>query len=241
MKTGKSKPSEDVRTLRLSDFAHGLQRAPWSTMWADARYGMMGNDVVGNCTAVAAHHLLQTWTQVPGLGYPRPTKQDAIATYSAFTGYDGTEPTDNGADMLAVLKKWRKQGLSTGHKIDGFLKIDEDSFDQMRQACWLFGGLYVGLALPKFAIHARRWEMQGSTRSPETRPYGGGGHAAIMVGCDEDKAIIVTWGRRIPVSWKFLETYCDEAYAVIADEWKLKDNNMFHSKWFDETVKGLTK
>ncbi len=241
MKTGKSKPVEDRRTLRLSDFAHDLQRAPWATMWADDRYRAMGNDTVGNCTAVAALQLVQTWRHVPGLMYDRPTKEDAIATYSAFTGYDGTEATDNGADMLATLKKWRKQGLSTGHKIDGFLKIDEDSFDQMRQACWLFGGLYIGFALPKYAMHARRWETLGSLRSPETRPYGGGGHAAIMVGCDEDKAIIVSWGRRIPVTWKFIEAYCDEAYAVISKDWKLKDAQMFHMERFEKTLQGLKK
>jgi len=219
MKLGKAPPKIDARTLRVSDYLGDLGKAPEAVLWADRRYSMLGNDSLGNCTCVAAHQAVQTWQKASGGEVARPRAADILRTYRAFTGYDGTPATDNGSDMLAILRKWRKSGLSTGHRIKAFATIDDDALPLLRQACWLFGGLHLGIALPKFATTAIDWERPRNTATRDNKPYSAGGHAVLMVGYTPTHAILVTWGRRIRASWDFLETYCDEAYACLADEW----------------------
>lgn len=233
MRLGKALPKIDARTLRLSDYLGDMSKAPSVMVWADRRYSMLGNDKIGNCTCVTAHHAVQTWQASSGDTVQRPKAADAIKTYQTFAGYDGTAATDNGANMLDVLRAWRKIGLSTGHKINSFATVDDDAWSSLKECCWLFGGLPLGIALPVFATTALDWEKPKRTNTKDTKPYGAGGHAVLMAGYDETHATIVTWGRRIRASWDFLETYCDEAYAALSDDWMNKDDKPFNRAKFD--------
>lgn len=221
MRFGKSEPKIDPRTLKLSRYM-GEFDVPERMDWSIGRYGPLANNRIGNCTAVTAHHLTQTWSQARGSGnYYKPTAAQAVRTYAKFTGYDdATGKRDNGAVVLDVLRKWRKEGLSTGHKAHAFAQVDDDSIDSIKAACWLFGGLYLGFALPSYVEgEYRHWSSPGSKRGPTTKPYSGGGHAVAMLGYTKEHALIASWGAKIQVAWGFVDKYLDEAYAVLSKDW----------------------
>jgi hypothetical protein len=42
---------------------------------------------------------------------------------------------------------------------------------------------------------------------------------------------VVTWGALKRVTWRFLDTYCDEAYAVLSKDWINKVTNLASDKF----------
>jgi hypothetical protein len=166
-------------------------------------------------------------------GTPIVVSNAAIQTaYSAVSGYVPGEPsTDNGADMLTVVKYLQKTGIS-GYKIGAFMAINQPMplggpLAELLQVINLFGGAYIGLAMP---VSAQAQSYPGGTwRVPSTGPQGNGqpgswgGHAVIARGYNKYGLIVPTWNFEVLVTWNFLAYYCDEAYAILSPEWLQKD------------------
>ena len=179
---------------------------------------MFGNDRIGDCTCVAAHQMVQTWSANTDTKDYRPVARDVILTYSRLTGYNRrTGEHDDGANMLDVLKWWRRHGLSTGHMIDAFAAVDTDDVkESLPQAIYRFGGVYLGFALPEYVESKPRWHMADS-------PGASGAGVRIRRACRvrlrlrrrRDHGHLV--GRRTHVDWAFLHRYLDEAYACLDD------------------------
>lgn len=226
MKAGKTAPRNDSRTLNLSNYAQGLPIPPRFD-WAQPvhAYGMLGNDRIGDCTCVAAHQMVQTWSANTDTKDYRPVARDVILTYSRLTGYNRrTGEHDDGANMLDVLKWWRRHGLSTGHMIDAFAAVDTDDVkESLPQAIYRFGGVYLGFALPEYVESKPRWHMADSPGGQAARAYGFGGHAVFGCAYDADGITVISWGRRTHVDWAFLHRYLDEAYACLDDFWINRD------------------
>ena len=55
--------------------------------------------------------------------------------------------------MLSVLKYWRSSGLG-GDKIMAFAQLEPRNVNEVKDAVSIFGGCYIGVELPKFAINA---------------------------------------------------------------------------------------
>lgn len=229
MRTGKAKPSNDSRTLRLSAFLDASKRLPGDVSWTGGiSYSSLGNNKVGNCTAVAMHQLVQTWTRNTTTRNYTPREREAVQTYSECCNYRPSKPeSDTGVAMLAALKRWRRHGLSTGHQIEAFADIlDEDGDAKRALKCAVadFGGALVGLALPLYAgedkssASVKHWALQKG--SPElTKPYGFGGHAVVAVGYTENALHVISWGKLYLVSWGFIERYIDEAFVAFDADW----------------------
>lgn len=187
------------------------------------------NDKLGDCTCAAAGHMIQTWTACVGREVI-PTNDQVVAAYSGVTGYDGTPRTDNGANELDLLNYWRKSGIA-GHQIEGYVGVDPKNADHVKQTIWLFGGAYIGLALPETAQSQRVWDVAGTWNSLKRKLGGGldptpgswGGHAVPVLAYDADGLICDTWGETQRMTWKFFDQYCDEAYAVLSPSDWLKD------------------
>jgi hypothetical protein len=193
---------------------------------------MMANDTIGDCTCAAAGHMIECWTTHLGDAFT-PSNAQIIAAYSAVSGYIiGNPATDNGAAELDVLNYWRQKGIA-GHKIDAYSALDlnndlHPSRDNeprnqecVKQAISLFGGAYIGLALPLSAQQQTVWDVPSlwSRLRGQDAPGSWGGHAVPVLAYDSDSLTCITWGAKKRMTWQFFAQYCDEAYAPLSRDW----------------------
>lgn len=212
---GKHPPKHDARTLSLLNYLRPgkLPPAPPSVdFWSKVSgWPMLGNDQLGDCTVAAAAHMIEQWTSYAGTAFT-PSDADVVQAYSAVSGYDpATGENDNGAAMLDVLNYWRKQGVGQ-HRILAYTAAGRPF---VREAIYLFGSLYTGFNLPVSAQRQQVWDVGGEGN---TEPGSWGGHAVPLVGYDADGLVAVTWGGLKRLTWAFLDAYCDEAYAVLSND-----------------------
>jgi hypothetical protein len=197
-----------------------LPQLPASQEWTDKiqTWPMMANDRLGDCTCAAAGHLIEEWTTYSGTGVTL-SDSDIIAAYSSITGYNPqTGQNDNGAVELDVLKYWRKTGFS-GHKISVFVGLEPGNHDHIKASVYIFGGCYIGLALPISAQTQNVWSVPpGSLQGPGA-PGSWGGHAVPVVAYDSLGLTVVTWGALKQMTWGFWDAYCDESYGLLSPDW----------------------
>jgi len=222
MKLGKNPARHDPRTLLMAHYLQpeALPQLPASQEWTDKiqTWPMMANDRLGDCTCAAAGHLIEEWTTYSGTGVTL-SDSDIIAAYSSITGYNPqTGQNDNGAVELDVLKYWRKTGFS-GHKISVFVGLEPGNHDHIKASVYIFGGCYIGLALPISAQTQNVWSVPpGSLQGPGA-PGSWGGHAVPVVAYDSLGLTVVTWGALKQKTWGFWDAYCDESYGLLSPDW----------------------
>ena len=83
----------------------------------------------------------------------------------------------------------------------------------------MFGGLYLGLALPVSAEDQTVWDIPQGGAEGAGQPYSWGGHAVRMCAYTTGWGTMATWGERQLATWQWLLTYADEAYAVLSADW----------------------
>lgn len=216
---GKRAARHDPRTLMLARYlTPALPPAPAACDWGAKvpRWPMYLNDSLGDCTCAAAAHMIQAWTKD---AQPREvTISDAavLKAYQAVGGYKPGQPeTDNGAVELDVLKYWRQHGIG-GHRIAAFASINPQSTEIVRDAIFLFGGIYAGVELPKSAQGQTVWDVPAGGPVGDGAPGRWGGHAVNIVAYDARGLDCITWGGRLRMTWGFFAAYFSEAYAVLS-------------------------
>ncbi len=125
---------------------------------------------------------------------------------------------DNGAVEIDVLNYWRQTGVG-GHKIVAYVALEPSNREHVRDACFIFGGCYIGLALPTSAQTQDVWsvppvESDGSRR---TRIVGGTRRAHRRI--RRAGGLVVVSGAPLKrMTWEFWDAYCDEAYAIYSTD-----------------------
>jgi hypothetical protein len=222
MKLGKQSPRHDPRTLQFASYLHAadLPTPPPSVDYSTkvtGPWGMMDNDSVGDCTCAAAGHLIMEWTANVG-AESTPADTDIVGAYSAITGYDPkTGANDNGAVETDVLNYWRKTGIA-GHKIMAYAALEPGNQEHVLDAVDLFGGCYIGVALPVSAQRQDVWAVPPGGTHGDGAAGSWGGHAVPVVAYDRQGPTVITWGAPKRMTWGFWEAYCDEAYAVLSED-----------------------
>ena len=181
--------------------------------------GVYGNDSIGDCAAAEAAHGAMLTSILGGNTMARFTNKQVIAFYSAVTGYDPSDPsTDQGTDYRVMLSYLRKHGIKDAdnkvHKIGAFVLLD-GSLAQLDQALWLFGNVPVGVDLPDSA------QDQFSAGQPWDVVRGAqidGGHAIGGIEKIKNGYLMTTWGRKQPVTARFLRKYMTQAWGVVSPE-----------------------
>jgi hypothetical protein len=222
-KLGKTAPRRDPRTLRFGAYLmKAIAPPPTSREWGAIvpAWGMMGNDAYGDCTCAAAGHMIMEWTlNAQGAEVIIPDA-DILKFYNHFA--HGV--ADAGANMLDVLKYWRKSGLDK-HKVTAFAALQPQSHIEAMDAVNLFGACYIGVALPDFVVPstggwmAIPWQVPPQGPAGDAAPNPNNGHCIPAVGYDQHNLYIVTWGALKPMSWQFYDAYMDEAYAALSPDW----------------------
>lgn len=189
------------------DWSHGIKQ-----------WGMMGNDRIGDCAIAGPGHAIYQWTMDNG----RPTllsDDEIISSYSAVSGYNpATGANDTGCNLVDVLNYWRKTGIG-GHTIAAYVALEPGNTDHVKETLLIFGNVLIGLALPISAQGQASWQVVGPTWAPQCQPGSWGGHCVIVVEYDAHGLTVVTWGQLMRMSWAFWAAYCDEAYAILSQDW----------------------
>lgn len=221
MKLGKLAPRHDPRTLQLARYlTPALPKPPASVAWSSKvrSWPMYLNDSLGDCTCAAAGHMVQAWTADGQSKEIDITDAQVLKAYEAVGGYrPGNPSTDNGAVELDVLKYWKSHGIG-GHKIGAYGSVDPLKIDLVRTGIFLFGGLYIGVALPISAQNQTTWDVPAGGTHGDGATGSWGGHAIPVLDYDGKTFTCITWGAVKRMTVRFFEAYCDEAHPAISND-----------------------
>lgn len=190
------------------------------SLMPDGVFYMLGNDSVGDCVFAGAAHETMLWTLAGKRPRAHFTTKDVLSDYSAVTGYDGTDASDQGTDMQVAAAYRQKTGIidasGARHKIQGFASLKAGNLLQLSQASYLFGAAGVGVQMPSSA------EDQFNAGKPWSVVAGDtieGGHYIPLVGKNSaGNYLFVTWGRLQAATPQWLSTYMDEGLCYFSPE-----------------------
>ncbi|RKP46947.1 hypothetical protein [Trinickia fusca] len=179
-----------------------------------AGWPMDGNDKYGDCTMAAAAHSIQLWNAVTDRSDPEPTELSVVGEYLKLT-----HGADSGLIESTVLKTWRSTGL-WGNKIVGYAPVNVHDLNQLKQAIYVYGLAYVGIQMPQNAQtqfdDGKPWSLEEGWQSQPIV----GGHAITIVGYDAQYLHVVTWDAVQSMAYDWWQTYGDEAWAILPQEFK---------------------
>ena len=220
MRLGRKAIKTDTRTLVLGDYLRpSLPPPPAAVDWTKgiSSWGMMLNDKLGDCTIAGAAHAVQVWTANTGHEVTVPDRT-VKRYYEKWDGYvSGDSNTDNGGVELDVLNDWQKHGFA-GNRLMAFADPRPDNLVQIRQSIALFGGVYIGMALPITAQTQDVWDVvpKGGANA---KPGSWGGHCVFVPKYDKHGFTCITWGQLKTMTLAFWKKYCDEAHTLLGKGW----------------------
>jgi hypothetical protein len=89
---------------------------------------------------------------------------------------------------------------------------------EIRQSIALFGGVYIGLALPLTAQTQDVWDVVAGGGA-NTKKGSWGGHCVFVPKYDEHGFTCITWGQPKTMTLAFWKKYCDEAHTLLGQDW----------------------
>jgi hypothetical protein len=157
------------------------------------------------------------WTALGSGKMVVPTADQVLKFYSQATGYDpnqtqpdGSNPTDNGADMVTIAKDADVMALA-GHVEDAYGTIDPLNMTHFKWAICLFGCVPLGINLQQAqmdqfnANHAWNYEPG----SPII-----GGHDVLAVEYRPNGCVgVITWGKR----WTCTPSFMNAQNGIISE------------------------
>lgn len=222
-KLGRIRPPAEklVKLVSIASYMNlaELPKAPPSHSWSTpvGSWPMYDNDLIGDCTAAGYAHMEQCWSKNAGGEYVEPPIDQVVDFYKATSGYDGTPATDQGADEITVLNYARKVGMA-GHKIQAYGGVNPLDAAIVNLSIYLFGGLYLGLALPVTAQNQTTWSVVDA--GDDSMPGSWGGHCVPVLDYFANGDLLcVTWGTTLQMTRAFFEKYTDQAYALLSPNW----------------------
>lgn len=198
VKLGRRVPVAQGPQFRLENYLGATLPSPPATLdytqgvsTSAALANIDGNDTVGDCVIAWLLHQLAVWTGNAGGVAFNATRTQAIAMYSAITGYNPSDPsTDQGTDPAVAMNWIIANGYPNGDKPLGWVRVTPAL---LRQAIWLFEGNGFGIGLPDAYVQNMPssngfvWDAAGVS-NPNN------GHMFLGAGYDASRILIDTWG-----------------------------------------------
>lgn len=187
---------------------------------------MLANDRCGDCVWAGAAHETMLLLKEAGadVGF---TDANVLSDYSAVTGFDPSNPaSDQGTDMQAAARYRRQTGIVDAagqrHRIASFLAIEPGNMPDLLLASYMFVA-GVGLRLPSSALdqaeHGQAWDVVDGA------PIAGGHYAPLFGRQADGLLVFVSWGAVQLATERFVQTYCDEAIAILSQEDLVNDKS----------------
>jgi hypothetical protein len=215
-------PAQPARPqLRLEDYVTPELPAPpasvdWQTPVDATGWPMYGNAEVGDCTFAEIGHHIQLVTKA-STGTAVQVSDSAVLTgYEAVSGYKPGDPsTDVGCRIADVMDYWLKTGVG-GHRIIAHASIDPSNTKLVKQAIALFGGVSIGMNVPKSAEDqfnaGQPWDYVRGSRSL-------GGHCVLLGAYGPKQWKVITWAAEQEMTDLFYQHEVDEVRLPITLEW----------------------
>lgn len=224
-KTGKLAPTYDRRDLLFTEFKNGPLKLSKASVGFGHQalvpsWGMLGNDRLGDCAAAGPCHEHMLWTSLQGKAAPFGDEQ-AIALYSAVTGYNPADPsTDRGTNVRDMLSYRKSVGITDAiggnHKIGGYCALEPGNWTQLLEALKIFDVVGIGIEFPQSAMD------QFNQSKPWTVVHGaeveGGHYVPVCARPGTDYVLVVTWGQTQLMGRGFYQKYNDESYGMFSTE-----------------------
>ena len=215
-------PAQPARPqLRLEKYVTAeLPDPPESCDWQAAvdavGWPMYGNDQIGDCTFAEIGHHIQLVTMAATGSAVRVADSAVLAGYEAVSGYrPGDASTDVGCRMADVMGYWRNTGVG-GHQILAYASIRPGNTKLVQQAIALFGGVSIGMNVPKSAEDqfnsGEPWDYVRGSRSL-------GGHCVLIGAYSPGKWKAVTWGTEQEMTQAFYQHEVDEVWLPVTIDW----------------------
>jgi hypothetical protein len=179
---------------------------------------MFLNDQLGCCTVSAIGASIELWTSAAQAKEVVLPDSLIKSIYETVSGYDGDPSTDNGAACADVLRYWFDNPAVIGHKLTAFASVRPAIHNDIKNAVSLFGVAYIGIQLPLTAQDGP-WQVIDATLSGDSEPGSWGGHCIPIIAYDANSLTCLTWGAKKEMSWDFWNAYCDEAFALLGQDW----------------------
>jgi len=193
---------------------HGIDYLSHIPSW-----DMYANDRIGDCTAAAAAHIEAVWASY-GQGRKVIVPEAAVVEfYAACSGYAaGIPASDRGVRLQDCLSRWRRAPGLGGHTIAAYFAIDPQDTAMVRAALYLFGALYVGVALPRVAQDqldaGRPWDVVEDDGGED------GVHCVHLGAASRGgNYAVTTWGRVQQVTPAWWRRYAMEVWAPVSTTW----------------------
>jgi hypothetical protein len=217
----------DKRNLMFAKYTQALAAAPEAYSLPNipsVTPTYYGNDLYGDCTKAAYAGMVYSLSTAAGSSF-NYTDAQVEQMYSECDGFDPAKPkTDNGSDGLTTLKYLQKSG-AFGHAPVAYLALQLGNAEEMRLGARYFGGLYMGVALPKAWQGETTWDASpfGLT-SGKWAPWSWGGHMIYgKARYTPDYLEFLSWKTTYKITWKALNIYPDELYCVIVPDFVSPD------------------
>jgi hypothetical protein len=216
-KLGKAAAKKDKRNLMFAAVLRAAPTLPSSYDFDTTHSGiptpMFGNDEYGDCVIAGRAHQTLRFEDIEQGSVLMITDKEVLKEYFKETG-----GPDSGLVVLDSLNLWRHKGWKVGkhnYKILAFAQVAFKNHDEVRQAIFADVGIGLGVLLPKSAQRqvqtGQPWDV---TSGPDSTPGSWGGHYVYVCGYTPAGPVCVTWGRKQQMTWRWLDKYCDEAYAI---------------------------
>lgn len=208
------------RPVTLSPL-HRLMRLPaLKSRWTGPRdtqfsYGVLGNDQVGDCVFAGFVHLVQAVCLLLGVVPPKPSSAKVVQAYFLFT-----HGQDSGCVEADVLQALYTTGI-LGINIVGYA-YGAQGLTEMLGITQTFGSAYLGVMVPApMLTQFNSNEPFDLTGTSDDRTILGG-HCIVCVAFNQtdETVTVLTWGKRHPATFRWLEAYLDESWAVIPKQVK---------------------
>ena len=234
-KLGKLDPKRPSGLHMLAFYqSNPLPPAPESVVVPSVpNWGMLGNDKYGDCTFAGIVHARMANAAFLGITESFPADSEVEQAYLNYTNGQ-----DAGAVEADLLKFWQSNGLF-GTKLAAFAPTDHADLDELRSVIASYGLVYIGVKLPvtfqdQF-IQNQPWDLTGTPADNQIE----GGHCIILVGYDKDHVQCITWGKVQQITWRWLQSYMEESWALITPE--IVEKGQYGNIRLDELTADLGK
>lgn len=237
---GKREYQFDEKTLRLGNVISPTVVVPHHYDFDKYRHSFpldpWGNQEWGNCVKVGEANQLIRLERIELRRTLSITTEIVVREYQEESAREfGTMPqspgdsNDKGLFILQNLRNWRKVGFKVGkwsYVINAFGEIEPGDADQLRAAVYLLHGVQFGFSLPlatRQMTNDGLWDVPANVEGdPQWAAGSWGGHCVYCKAYDENTFEVITWGKKIKVTPRFIAKYADEAWAVVDsfDYWR---------------------